>query len=94
MLLCTRHHRLVHEGGFRIEKDYLDRWMFKRPDGIAVPSCGYQTKDRVDDEVDLGSETNCVRDSAESYLSGRKKLLRMPMPPPGLHQSSPGEWFT
>ena len=85
MLLCTRHHRLVHEGGFRIEKDYLDRWMFKRPDGRAVPTCGYHPEDMQDD---------CVRDSAESYLSGRKKLLRMPMPPPRLHQSSPGEWIT
>ena len=41
MLLCTRHHTLVHEGGFRIEKDFQDRWFFVRPDGIAVPGCGY-----------------------------------------------------
>ena len=33
MLLCTRHHTLVHEGGFRIERDYQDRWFFVRPDG-------------------------------------------------------------
>ncbi len=37
LLLCTRHHRMVHEGGFAIAKDYLDRWYFKRPDGQAVP---------------------------------------------------------
>ena len=24
MLLCSRHHRLMHEGGFRIERDYRD----------------------------------------------------------------------
>lgn len=41
MLLCTKHHTLVHEGGFRIEKDFQDRWYFLRPDGIAVPECGY-----------------------------------------------------
>jgi hypothetical protein len=41
MLLCTRHHALVHEGGFRIEKDFRDSWFFVRPDGIAVPECGY-----------------------------------------------------
>ena len=81
MLLCTRHHRLVHEGGFSIEKDYLDRWMFKRPDGIAVPSCGYQAKDRVDDDIDLAESVNGVRDSAESYLTKRKKLIELPMPP-------------
>jgi hypothetical protein len=41
MLLCTKHHTLVHEGGFRIEKDFNDRWYFQRPDGIAIPDCGY-----------------------------------------------------
>jgi len=41
MLLCTKHHTLVHEGGFRIEKDYRDNWFFVRPDGIAVPEVGY-----------------------------------------------------
>ncbi|MCP5090079.1 MAG: DUF222 domain-containing protein [Gammaproteobacteria bacterium] len=41
MLLCTKHHTLVHEGGFRIEKDFQDRWFFVRPDGIAVPDCGH-----------------------------------------------------
>ena len=51
MLLCTRHHRLVHEGGFAIAKDYLDRWYFKRPDGRAVPSCGYQLEDMMDDDI-------------------------------------------
>jgi len=44
MLLCTRHHTLVHEGGFRIEKDFRNRWYFLRPDGIAVPECGYVSR--------------------------------------------------
>jgi hypothetical protein len=53
MLLCGQHHRLVHEGGFRIEKDYRDRWFFKRPDGRAVPFCGYRAEDMTDDDVDI-----------------------------------------
>lgn len=48
LLLCNAHHRLVHEGGFRIEKDYRDRWCVLRPDGIAVPSCGYRPEDVTD----------------------------------------------
>lgn len=44
MLLCTKHHTLVHEGGFRIEKDFLDHWCFVRPDGIAVPDVGYVSR--------------------------------------------------
>jgi hypothetical protein len=48
MLLCTKHHTLVHEGRFRIEKDYRDRWFFVRPDGIAIPDCGYHARGVLD----------------------------------------------
>nr|MBO2513343.1 hypothetical protein [Gammaproteobacteria bacterium] len=47
---------LVHEGGFRIEKDYRDRWFFRRPDGRAVPACGYRPEDVTDDGVDAVEE--------------------------------------
>ena len=53
ILLCSRHHALVHEGRFTIEKDYTDRWFFRRPDGRAVPACGYRPEDTADD----GAET-------------------------------------
>ena len=69
ILLCTQHHRLVHEGGFRIEKDYRDRWFFKRPDGRAVPACGYRAADMLDDSVDAEDASFRVRDSAESYTA-------------------------
>ena len=52
MLLCSRHHRLVHEGGYRIDRDYQNRWFFKRPDGRAVPNCGYRMQDMIDDGID------------------------------------------
>lgn len=55
LLLCSRHHRLVHEGGFRIAKDYRDRWFFRRPDGRAVPACGYRPEDTCDDDVDASA---------------------------------------
>ena len=44
ILLCTKHHTLVHEGGFRIEKDYRDNWCFVKPDGVAVPNNGYVSR--------------------------------------------------
>ena len=55
MLLCSRHHRLVHEGGYRIVKDYQDRWCFKRPDGIAVPECGFSAADSIDNGFGITS---------------------------------------
>jgi uncharacterized protein DUF222/HNH endonuclease len=51
MLLCSQHHKLVHEGGFALQRDYQHQWFFKRPDGRAVPACGYSTKDTLDDEI-------------------------------------------
>jgi hypothetical protein len=69
LLLCTRHHRLVHEGGFAIAKDYLDSWYFKRPDGQAVPHCGYRLEDIVDDDVDTNGTALNMNPSAEGLPS-------------------------
>jgi hypothetical protein len=44
-LLCRHHHRLVHEGGFRIAKDAEGRLRFTRPDGKIVPDNG-ETRSR------------------------------------------------
>ena len=41
--LCSYHHRLVHEGGFRVERDGTSGFAFRRPDGrriAAAPVCG------------------------------------------------------
>ena len=51
MLLCTKHHTLVHEGGFRIGTDFQGSWIFLRPDGIAVPDTGYHSRDMLDTET-------------------------------------------
>jgi hypothetical protein len=84
MLLCTRHHTLVHEGGFRIDKDFNDRWIFVRPDGVAVPAIGYRTRDMVD--ADIGGV------SGEDYDPPRGGLLSIaeryalePSPPDYIH---------
>ncbi len=78
LLLCSRHHRLVHEGGFRIERDYRDRWFFKRPDGRAIPHCGYQAQDMIDDDVDesvgviIGEFSRSINyPSAEGFCTAR-----------------------
>ncbi|HEX5789426.1 MAG TPA: DUF222 domain-containing protein [Woeseiaceae bacterium] len=57
LLLCTRHHRAVHEGGYSIRKDFQDAWRFFRPDGIAVPECGYLT----DGERDVAAGLSIAR---------------------------------
>ena len=77
LLLCSRHHRLVHEGGYRIDKDFQDRWIFRRPDGIAVPACGYRKADRVDDELE--SRINDLHATPRSRDA--PDLVKAPAPP-------------
>ena len=75
MLLCTKHHTLVHEGGFRIEKDFQDRWYFQRPDGVAVPECGYVSR----------PYENPPRGG---LLSVAENMVKQPPPPLYLHLSA------
>ena len=75
LLLCSHHHQLVHEGGFNIERDYQNRWFFKRPDGRAVPSCGYRAQDMIDDGIDddIVELSNLINNpSAEGLLTAVK----------------------
>jgi hypothetical protein len=78
MLLCSQHHKLVHEGGFKIERDYQNQWFFKRPDGRVVPACGYQAKDTIDDGI--GVIAKLVNNPPAGGLSTRE-----PAPPSYWH---------
>jgi hypothetical protein len=80
ILLCSRHHKLVHEGGFAIERDYQNRWFFKRPDGRAVPDCGYSQLDMTDDDVGEFSELFNNPPSG-GLLTEAKNIVSEPAPP-------------
>ncbi len=54
---------------FSIAKDYLDHWYFRRPDGIAVPHCGYRAEDTLDDDIDTNGVLSELNPSAEGFLS-------------------------
>jgi len=45
VLLCTSHHKLVHEGGFQIYRDQSGELFFHSPDRKAVPHSGYHRDD-------------------------------------------------
>ena len=81
LLLCGKHHTLVHEGGFRIEKDFQSQWYFVRPDGIAVPDVGYRSKDMIDADI---NDAN-YNPPAGGFLSVAEKLVLEPPPPAYLH---------
>lgn len=68
---------LVHEGGFRIDKDFRDSWAFFRPDGIAVPDVGYRSKDMIDEDI---GDTD-YDPPADGLLSVMENLASEPPPP-------------
>ena len=84
MLLCSQHHKLVHEGDFTIQRDYQNRWFFKRPDGRAIPACGYHARDMMDDDVEEISEL-FNNPPAGGLLTVADNLLSEPPPPAYLH---------
>jgi hypothetical protein len=88
MLLCSQHHKLIHEGGFTIERDYQNHWFFKRPDGKAVPNGGYSAQDMIDDEI--GNENDELSEllnnpPAGGLLTGTEKLVSERPPPTYWH---------
>lgn len=58
VLLCLSHHKLVHEGGFEIGRDQSGELFFRRPDGRALPACGYHRDDWIDVEFNGSIDTN------------------------------------
>ena len=81
MLLCTKHHTLVHEGGFHIQKNFKNEWAFYRPDGIAIPDCGYHSWDMVDE----GTDPEYFDPPRGGLLSAVEKLVNEPPPPVYMH---------
>jgi hypothetical protein len=84
MLLCTKHHTLLHEGGFRIETNFQGNWYFVRPDGIAVPETGYHPRDIIDIEEDEFSDSY-NKTPAGALLSAAENSVKEPPAPVYLH---------
>jgi hypothetical protein len=72
LLLCSHHHRLVHEGGFRIRRDADGDVHFERSDGRVIPRCGYRSDDMCPDPALLDDR------SAEAWLAA---IVRRRKPP-------------
>ncbi len=53
-LLCSHHHRALHEGRFAIRRDALGAIYFQRADGRVIPKGGYRLDDMLDDDVETG----------------------------------------
>jgi hypothetical protein len=55
-LLCSHHHRLLHEGGFTARRDAHGELSFRRRDGRVIPRFGYRLDDMRDDDREPSAE--------------------------------------
>src|SRR5690606_3967121 len=94
LLLCPRHHWLTHEGGYTIEQDWRGRWFFRRPDGRAVPECGYCPEDMLDDgAATAGAYFECGTIVAEPHASAEASHPSAEAPDPSA-EAGTGDPFT
>ena len=64
-LLCSYHHRLLHEGGFSIVKEADGTLRFVRADGRTIPRHGYRYEDFIDDDIGVDAQNT----SAEGFCT-------------------------
>jgi hypothetical protein len=78
VLLCRRHHRAVHEEGFRIERDAAGGLQFHHPDGRAIPATPRAPK-LEGDLVSLHATHGIIVDNGAlvSFASGQSLDLQM-----------------
>jgi hypothetical protein len=66
-LLCTHHHRLLHEGAFSVVNEADDTLRFVAADGRTIPRHGYRLEDFVDDDVGDEAEVTSESPSREGF---------------------------
>jgi hypothetical protein len=75
-LLCTFHHTLLHEGGFKIRHDSEGALYFQRPDGRVIPRFGYRLDDMRDEDLvaqEPSMEVHEVREPAAIYYLAARR---------------------
>lgn len=76
-LLCTHHHRLLHEGGYRIVREGDDTLRFVTADGRTIPRAGYRLEDFIDDDIGAAE----VSPSAEGFRTASVQQPREAVAP-------------
>jgi hypothetical protein len=85
VLLCAHHHRLLHEGGYRIRRDYQGDYHFVRADGRAIPRCGCREDGYTDDDLgdNPSTEGRACGDADCTHRSTEVREPRGVYPPEG-----------
>jgi hypothetical protein len=68
ILICSFHHRDLHEGGFEIKKDFKGDWYFQRPDGKPLPQGASIPADFYEDVSREGFPDGHISEPVGIYL--------------------------
>ena len=55
VLLCRRHHKLVHEGGYSVERHAGDKLCFRDPWGALIPDAPRAARGSVECLLEVGA---------------------------------------
>jgi hypothetical protein len=75
-LLCSYHHRLLHEGGFGIRRGEDGAIHFQRADGRVIPRHGYRLEDVCDDDGEGDPSAEVRREFVESLADLSAEVRR------------------
>ena len=67
ILLCSKHHQLLHEGGFAIHKNFQGRWYFRHSNGEIIPEGLVYRPTMYDASRDAFVDHDYVREPAMTY---------------------------
>lgn len=78
LLLCTKHHRLLHEGGYTIEKNFEGNLAFKTRNGKVIPELPMfkadyydnPSRDGFESDKETRDEAHIVREPLPMYVVG------------------------
>ncbi|MCH7743359.1 MAG: DUF222 domain-containing protein [Proteobacteria bacterium] len=75
LLLCNRHHRLLHEGGYTIRRNFEGNWSFRTSSGKVIPEAPVFRADYYDDP-------DASRDGSEKNHEGHHEehVVNEPIP--------------
>ena len=79
LLLCSKHHRLLHEGGYGIEKDYKGNWYFRTNTGRTIPQAPVYKPAEYDSASDRLIEP-VEHASRDAYLPHQDDAVRQTRP--------------
>ena len=68
-LICNRHHRLLHEGGFTIHKNFAGEWYFRTAEGKVLPEAPvYKPVDYDSTRDEILEDPNKVKEPMSVYI--------------------------